>query len=70
LLEAAGPLAVAFEHERGAALAAAIEHTLKEQFDWENYWRLAEEHLKRYRAKEVANRYLEVLKNVCAEGAE
>jgi glycosyltransferase involved in cell wall biosynthesis len=66
LPEAAGPLAVVFEHERGAALAAAIEHTLKEQFDWENYWRLAEEHLKRYRAKEVANRYLEVLKNACA----
>ena len=67
LPEAAGPLAVVFEHERGVALAAAIEHTLKEQFDWENYWRLTEEHLKRYRAREVANRYLEVLKKACLE---
>src|SRR5271168_3963962 len=31
LLEAAGQLAIVFEHDRGAALAAAIEHTLKEQ---------------------------------------
>jgi glycogen synthase len=69
LLEAAGPLAVAFEHERGAALAAAIEHTLKEQFDWENYWRLAEEHLNRHRAKEVALRYLKVLTKACLEGS-
>ena len=69
LLEAAGPLAVVFEHERGAALAAAIEHTLKEQFDWENYWRLAEEHLNRHRAKEVACRYLEVFTKACLEGA-
>jgi glycogen(starch) synthase len=68
LLEAAGPLAVVFEHERGAALAAAIEHTLKEQFDWENYWRLAEEHLNRHRAKEVACRYLEVFTKACVEG--
>ena len=67
LPEAAGPLAVVFEHERGAALAAAIEHTLKEQFNWENYWRLAEEHLKRHRAKEVASRYLEVLTKTCLE---
>jgi glycosyltransferase involved in cell wall biosynthesis len=67
LPEPAGPLAVVFEHERGAALAAAIEHTLKEQFDWGNYWRLAEEHLKRYRAKEVASRYLEVLTKACLE---
>jgi len=69
LLEAAGPLAVVFEHERGAALAAAIEHTLKEQFDWENYWRLAEEHLNRHQAKEVACRYLEVFTKACLEGA-
>jgi glycogen(starch) synthase len=69
LLEAAGPLAVVFEHDRGAALAAAIEHTLKEQFDWENYWRLAEEHLNRHRAKEVACRYLEVFTKACLEGA-
>jgi glycogen(starch) synthase len=68
LLEAAGPLAVVFEHERGAALAAAIEHTLKEQFDWENYWWAAEEHLNRHRAKEVACRYLEVFTKACLGG--
>jgi glycogen(starch) synthase len=68
LLEAAGPLAIVFEHDRGAALAAAIEHTLQEQqFDWENYWRLVEEHLNRHRAKEVACRYLEVFTKACCE---
>jgi glycosyltransferase involved in cell wall biosynthesis len=66
LTEAAGPLAVVFEHENAAALAAAIEHTLSEEFDWEKYWRLTEEHLRQYQAKAVANRYLEVLTNaVC-----
>ena len=67
LPEAAGPQAVVFEHERTVALAAAIEHTLNEDFDWENYWRLTEEHLRPYQAKEVANRYLQVLTNAFAE---
>jgi glycogen(starch) synthase len=67
LPEAAGPQAVVFHHERTAALAAAIEHTLKEDFDWEHYWQLTEEHLRQYEAKEVANRYLEVIRNACGE---
>jgi glycogen synthase len=61
LLEAAGPLAVVFEHESDSALADAIERTLKDKFDWEGYWRSVEEHLRPHRAGEVARRYLEVL---------
>jgi glycogen synthase len=61
LLEAAGPLAVVFEHESDLALADAIERTLKDKVDWEDYWRSTEEHLRPHRASEVARRYLEVL---------
>lgn len=61
LLEAAGPLAIVFKHKSDLALAAAIERTLKEKFDWEKYWRSVEEHLRTHRAGEVARRYLEVL---------
>jgi glycogen synthase len=61
LLEAAGPLAVVFEHESDLALADAIERTLKDKFDWENYWRSVKEHLHSHRASEVARRYLQVL---------
>jgi glycogen synthase len=61
LLEAVGPQAVVFEHESDLALADAIERTLKDKFDWENYWRSVEEHLRPHRASEVGRRYLEVL---------
>ena len=60
LLEAAGPHAVVFEHESDLALADAIEQTLNDKIDWENCWRVAEEHLRPHRAGEVARRYLEV----------
>jgi glycogen synthase len=61
LREAAGPLAVVFEHESDLALAEAIERTLKEPFDWQGYWRTTEDHLRAHRAGEVGRRYLEVL---------
>jgi glycogen(starch) synthase len=61
LREAAGPLAVAFEHESDLALAEAIERTLKEPFDWQGYWQAMEDHLRAHRAGEVGWRYLEVL---------
>jgi glycogen(starch) synthase len=60
LLEAAGPLAVVFEHESDLALADAIDQTLNDKIDWENYWQEAEEHLRSHRACEVARRYLGV----------
>jgi len=66
LLEATGPDAVVFEHESEFALADAIERTLKENFDWENYWRSLEEHLRPHRAGEVASRYLEVFTRAMA----
>jgi glycogen synthase len=61
LLEAAGRHAIVFEHESDSALADAIERALKDKFDWEDYWRSTEEHLRPHRASEVARRYLEVL---------
>jgi glycogen(starch) synthase len=61
LLEAAGRHAVVFKHESDLALADAIERTLQDKFDWEDYWRSTEEHLRPHRASEVARRYLEVL---------
>jgi hypothetical protein len=61
--QAAGPLAVVFEHESDLALADAIERTLKDKFDWEDYWRSVEEHLRPHWPGEVARRYLEVLAN-------
>ena len=61
LQEAAGPLAVVFEHENDTALAGAIERTLTEPFDWEEYWRAVEPHLQSHCADGVARRYLEVL---------
>jgi len=61
LREAAGPLAVVFEHESDFALAEAIERTLKEPFDWQGYWRMMEDHLRAHRASEVGRGYLEVL---------
>src|SRR5271166_3175616 len=61
LLEATGRHAVVFEHESDSALADAIERTLQDKFDWEDYWRLTEEHLRPHRAGEVDRRYLEIL---------
>jgi glycogen(starch) synthase len=69
LVEAVGSLAVIFERENVSALADAIERTLMEQFDWENYWRLAEEHLGNHLAKKVAFRYLEVLMKALLKAA-
>jgi len=66
LLEATGSHAVVFEHESHLALADAIEQTLKDRFDWEDYWRSVEEHLRPHRASEVARRYLEVLAKASA----
>ena len=34
---------------------------LGDQFDWENYWRLADEAVSIHRAKDIASRYLAVL---------
>ena len=61
LVEATGDLAVVFEHENPVALACAIERSLTEEFDWEKYWRLSEEQLRRSAARVVAERYLDVL---------
>jgi glycosyltransferase involved in cell wall biosynthesis len=69
LVVAVGSLAVIFERENALALADAIERTLMEQFDWENYWRMAEEHLGQHPAKKVAFRYLEVLTKALLKGA-
>jgi glycogen synthase len=64
LLEAAGPDAVVFDHDSDLALADAIEQTLNDKIDWENYWRAVEEHVRSHRAGEVARRYLEVFTKV------
>jgi glycogen(starch) synthase len=58
-------LVVPFERENVSDLAEAIERTLREQFDWENYWRLAAEAVSLHRAKEIARRYLEVVSQAC-----
>jgi glycogen(starch) synthase len=61
LVEAVGPCAIPFEHQNIAALADTIESALCQVSDWEPYWQLAQGVLHRCRAKEVAQRYLEVL---------
>jgi len=66
LQEATGSHAIVFEHESAFALADAIERMLKENFDWENYWRSLDEHLRPHRAGEVASRYLEVFTRAMA----
>jgi glycogen synthase len=65
LVEAIGPCAIPFEHQNINALAAVIENTLRQGSDREAYWQLATEVLRRCRAKEVAQRYLEVLVRSC-----
>jgi glycogen(starch) synthase len=61
LKDVLGSLAILFERGNALALAEAVEKCLKEQFDWENYWRSVDEHISRYRARRVADRYLEIL---------
>ncbi len=65
LPEAMAPLVVSFERGNVAALAGAIERTLTDPFDWVNYWRAADEIVSQYRAKEIASRYLAVLRQAC-----
>jgi glycogen synthase len=65
LVEAIGPCAIPFEHQSVAGLAGAIGRTLQDVSDSGSYWRLADEVLQRCRAKEVAQRYLEVLARSC-----
>jgi glycogen synthase len=65
LPEAMAPLVVSFERGNVAALAGAIERTLTDPFDWVNYWRAADEIVSQYRAREIASRYLAVLRQAC-----
>jgi glycosyltransferase involved in cell wall biosynthesis len=61
LVEAIGPCAIPFEHQSVAGLADAIRSTLQDVVDSGPYWQLADEVLRPFRAKEIAQRYLEVL---------
>ncbi len=61
LKAAAGPLAAVFEHENDFALADAVEQTLTEPFDWQQYWQDLGPHLQSHSAAGVAEKYLEIL---------
>jgi len=55
-----GPLAILFETGNSVALAKAIKETFKGSFDWESYWRSADEWIRGYHANRIALRYLDV----------
>jgi glycogen synthase len=65
LPEALASLAVPFQRGNVAALAEAIEKTLTDPFDWTSYWQAASEIVSHYRAREIASRYLAVLRQAC-----
>jgi glycosyltransferase involved in cell wall biosynthesis len=67
LEEAAGGLAVLFEHENHVALACAIKRALSEEFDWEKYWQSSEKLLRPRTARAVAERYLDFLTRAVRE---